>query len=232
MWGVYRAISGVFVVCRQAEKKSADATRRQQWLRAVCHARRSQSGWYYCHCAVAIRSHSSPEGKHDPAVGLYNHVLVRTIVASPSALLLNPRPRHLRDLCPPVSGSPARLPACRLSSRSQRLPESLLARPQATIPRPGPPCLYPYSLRFRISTPATAERSTFSSKRSKSSPRPRESFLFFIVSKAGIALTLPADWPLLAVIATSTLKPTALPCFVHNPELSSFSSPDLALFSH
>jgi hypothetical protein len=79
---------------------------------------------------------------------------------------------------------------------------SLLASTRATIPRPGPPCLYPYSLCFRISTPSTAERSTFAIKRSKSSLLPRERFLFIIVSKAGIALTLPADWPLLAVIAT------------------------------
>jgi hypothetical protein len=73
-------------------------------------------------------------------VGLYSHTLVRTIVALPFCTHLNPRPRHLRVLAQALFVSRHIRPACRLSSRSQRLPASFHTchHPQTgpTVPLP------------------------------------------------------------------------------------------------
>ena len=130
MWGVYKAISEVFVVCRQGRKKVGRCNPLTgASVRCVTYAANASD-------IVAIRRRSSPGVKHDPAVGLYNHTLFRMIVAFPSAPIPTPGQDISVFLCPL---SPCE-PACRLSSRSQRLPASFDTRhhPQTgpTVPLP------------------------------------------------------------------------------------------------
>lgn len=138
MWGVDRAISGDFVVCRQGRKKVG---RRNPLIecsvRCVTNAANASG--------IAIRSYMSPGVKHDPAVGRYDHTLIR-VVASPSATPSSTPGQDISViyLAQALSASAVALPAGSPHDRNG----SLLA----PSPRPGPPCLYPYSLCFRIST--------------------------------------------------------------------------------
>jgi hypothetical protein len=80
---------------------------------------------------------------------------------------------------------------------------SLLASNTRHHPQTGPTVPLPVLAVFpNFDSEHCRSGALFPIKRSKSSLLPPARFLFIIVSKAGIALTLPADWPLLAVIAT------------------------------
>jgi hypothetical protein len=148
LWGVDRAISGDFVVCRQGRKKVG---RRNPLIecsvRCVTNAANASG--------IAIRSYMSPGVKHDlPAVGRYDHILIR-IVAFPSA---TPSSTPGQDISVIHLAQALSLPPsspCRLSSRSQRLLASSLPQTGPTVPLPVL-AVFP-----NLDSPGTAERSTF-----------------------------------------------------------------------